>query len=194
MALVSPGLEITVSDESQYVPGAVATVPLVLLATAQDKTNPSGKTAGGTTMTNAGKLQVFTSQRELTDAFGYPTFYQSAAGTPLHGDERNEYGLMAAYSALGAGNRLYAIRADVDLAQIEPAGVRPVGAVANNTNWFETSANTDWGVYEWDATAGEFVKKTPVVLTAAAESPDVWLVNLTSPGVTPGKLTEVGSP
>jgi len=147
MALVSPGLEITVSDESQYVPGAVATVPLVLLATAQDKTNPSGKTASGTTVSNAGKLQVFTSQRELSDAFGYPTFYQSTAGTPLHGDERNEYGLMAAYSALGVGNRLYAIRADVDLAQIEPAGVRPVGAVANNTNWFDISANTDWGVY-----------------------------------------------
>ncbi len=165
MALVSPGLEITVSDESQYVPGAVATVPLVLLATAQDKTNPSGKTAGGTTVSNAGKLQVFTSQRELSDAFGYPTFYQSTAGTPLHGDERNEYGLMAAYSALGVGNRLYAIRADIDLAQIEPAGVRPVGTVANNTNWFDISANSDWGVYEWNATDGEFSKKTPLVVT-----------------------------
>lgn len=169
MALVSPGLEITVSDESQYVPGAVATVPLVLLATAQDKTNPAGTTASGTTAANAGKLQVFTSQRELTNAFGYPTFHQSAAGTPLHGDERNEYGLMAAYSALGVGNRLYAIRADVDLAQIEPAGVRPVGAVANNTNWFEISANSDWGVYEWDQTAGEFIKKSPLVLTDAAD-------------------------
>ena len=44
---------------------------------------------------------------------GYPSFQQSAAGTPLHGDERNEYGLMAAYSALGQVNRLYAIRADI---------------------------------------------------------------------------------
>ena len=169
MALVSPGLEITVTDESQYVPGAVSTVPLVILATAQDKTNPSGKTAGGTTMANAGKLQVFTSQRELSDAFGYPTFYQSTAGTPLHGDERNEYGLMAAYSALGVGNRLYAIRADVDLAQLEPAGVRPVGTVANNTNWFDISANSDWGVYEWNATDGEFVKKSPLVVTDPAD-------------------------
>ena len=42
MALVSAGIEITVTDESQYVPGAVGTVPLIVLATAQDKTNPSG--------------------------------------------------------------------------------------------------------------------------------------------------------
>ena len=169
MALVSPGLELTVTDESQYVPGAVGSVPLVLLATAQDKTNPSGASATGTTAGNAGKLQMFTSQRELITAFGYPTFYQSSAGTPLHGDERNEYGLMAAYSALGVGNRLYAIRADVDLAQLIPTAVRPVGMVANGTNWFDISANTDWGIYEWDAVAGEFIKKTPLVLTASSD-------------------------
>ena len=45
MALVSPGIEISVTDESQYVPGAVGTVPLVMLATAQDKSNPSGTSA-----------------------------------------------------------------------------------------------------------------------------------------------------
>ena len=101
MALVSPGEQITVTDESQYVPGAVGSVPLILLATAQDKTNPSGTVASGTTKANAGKLQVFTSQRELVSALGYPTFKKSAAGTPLHGDERNEYGLLAGYSTLG---------------------------------------------------------------------------------------------
>ena len=41
MALVSPGLQLSVTDESQYVPGAVGSVPLIVLATAQDKTNPS---------------------------------------------------------------------------------------------------------------------------------------------------------
>ena len=39
MALVSPGLELSVTDESQYVPGAVGTVPLIIMATAQDKTS-----------------------------------------------------------------------------------------------------------------------------------------------------------
>ena len=36
MALVSPGLQITVTDESQYVAASVGTVPLVFLATAQE--------------------------------------------------------------------------------------------------------------------------------------------------------------
>ena len=56
MALVSAGIEITVTDESQYVPGAVGTVPLIIMATAQDKTNPSGGSATDTTAARAGKL------------------------------------------------------------------------------------------------------------------------------------------
>ena len=38
MALVSPGQQITVTDESQYISNAIGTVPLVIMATAQDKT------------------------------------------------------------------------------------------------------------------------------------------------------------
>ena len=49
MALTSPGVEVSVIDESQYTPTAVGTVAYILLATAQDKTNPSGTTASGTT-------------------------------------------------------------------------------------------------------------------------------------------------
>ena len=63
MALVSPGLELTVTDESQYVPGAVGTVPLVILATAQDKII-NGVIASGTTKATAGALQAFGSQRK----------------------------------------------------------------------------------------------------------------------------------
>ena len=48
MALVSPGLQLTVTDESQYVPGAVGTIPLVVVATAQDKT-ANGTATNGTT-------------------------------------------------------------------------------------------------------------------------------------------------
>ncbi len=166
MALVSPGLEITVSDESVYVPGAVGTVPLVILATSQDKTNPSGSSATDTSAARAGKLLTFTSQRELINAMGYPTFYQSAAGTPLHGDERNEYGLLAAHSALGQVNRLYAIRADIDLAALEPTSVRPTGTVSNNTYWLDLS-ETDWGINEWDAVTGTFNLKSPIVITSA---------------------------
>ena len=39
MALVSPGVQLTVTDETQYATSAIGTVPLVVLATAENKTN-----------------------------------------------------------------------------------------------------------------------------------------------------------
>ena len=168
MALVSAGIEITVTDESQYVPGAVGTVPLIIMATAQDKTNPSGGSATDTTAARAGKLLTFSSQRELISSMGYPEFQQSAAGTPLNGDERNEYGLMTAYSILGNVNRIFAIRADVDLDALEGTSVRPVGAVADGTHWLDLS-ETVWGINEWDAVNGEFSLKTPILVTSTAD-------------------------
>ena len=36
MALLSPGVEVTVVDQSQYIPAAVNSVPYILLATAQN--------------------------------------------------------------------------------------------------------------------------------------------------------------
>jgi hypothetical protein len=167
MALVSPGLQITVTDESQYIPGAVGTVPLVILATEQDKLF-NGVVANGTTAANAGVLQAFGSQRELVAAMGYPVFKQSSAGTALHGNELNEYGLMAAYSAAGLGNRIYAIRADIDLAQLESTAVRPVGAVANGIYWLDL-ANSQFGINEWDSATGTFTLKTPLLLTDTAD-------------------------
>jgi hypothetical protein len=164
MALVSAGLEISVTDESQYVPGAVGTIPLIIMATAQDKTNPSGAVASDTTAARAGKLLAFSSQRELISAMGYPSFKQSAAGTPLHGDERNEYGLMAAYSALGNVNRIYAIRADVDLNALEGTSVRPTNPVANGTHWLDLAEST-WGINEWDAVNSTFSLKSPLLVT-----------------------------
>lgn len=187
MALVSPGLQLSVTDESQYVPGAVGSVPLVVLATSQDKLNPSGSAATGTSMANAGKLQVFSSQRELVSAMGYPTFQQSSAGTALHGNELNEYGLQAAYSALGISNRVYAIRADIDLAQLTPTSNRPTGVVANGTNWLDIGT-TEWGIYEWATDAGVFTKITPIVITNTAE-----LGTATPPSTVRTPLSSVGT-
>ena len=164
MALVSPGLSITVTDESQYISNAVGTVPLVLMATAQDKTI-NGSAATGTSKANAGALQIFGSQRELSTAMGYPIFQQSSAGTPLHGNELNEYGLMAAYSALGVNNQLYAVRADIDLNELQPTSVRPTSAVADGTYWFDI-ADTTWGIYEWSADTQTFTQETPILVTS----------------------------
>ena len=168
MALVSPGLQLTVTDESQYISNAVGTTPLVIMATAEDKTI-NGALATGTTAANAGKLQIFGSQRELSTAMGYPTFQQSSAGTPLHGDERNEYGLMAAYSALGVNNQLYAIRADINLDELAGTSVRPTAPVADGTYWFDVADST-FGIYEWDAELQEFIEQTPIIVNDSANT------------------------
>ena len=72
MALVSPGVEVTVIDESQYIPSAVNTVPYFLIATAQNKVSGTGVgIAAGTTAANANRTYLITSQRDLTATFGF---------------------------------------------------------------------------------------------------------------------------
>lgn len=161
-ALVSPGISITVSDESQYLPTAVGTVPFVLFASAENKVTNKA-IAPGTKKSNAGKVYGISSQRELVATFGAPNFRVNAAGTPLHGDELNEYGLMAAYSALGLGNRVWAIRADVNLDHLVGTTVRPVGEVPDGTNWLDTGT-TAWGIYEYNQIENSFTNKVPLVI------------------------------
>ncbi len=165
MALVSPGLEITVTDESQYLPTSIGTIPLVIMATAENKTI-NGAIAPGTTSENAGKIYGISSQRELAATFGLPTFRQSSGGLPLHGNELNEYGLMAAYSALGLGNRVWAVRADIDLDQLVGTSIRPTGTVPNNTQWLDT-ADTSFGIFEFNRDTNTFTKADPILLTTA---------------------------
>jgi len=167
MALVSPGIQISINDQSQYVSNAVGSVPLVVLATAQDKTY-NGAIASGTSAANAGKLQSFTSQRDLVTAMGTPTFRLSSAGTPVHAGELNEYGLMTAYSALGLGNQLYAIRADIDLDQLVGTSVRPNNTPADGTYWLDT-VNTEWGIYSLNRTDSDFDHVDPLVVTDATQ-------------------------
>jgi hypothetical protein len=168
MALVSPGIEVTVIDESQYLPSAVGTVPFVVIATAENKTI-NGVIAPGTTKANAGKAYGITSQRELATTFGAPIFRRTVNDTPIHGDELNEYGLMAAYSALGLGNRAWVVRADINLDDLVGTSVRPVGNPVNGTNWLDTATST-WGIYEFDESISvletPFVEKTPIVISS----------------------------
>lgn len=161
--LVSPGVSVTVTDESFYAGAAQGTVPLFVVASAQNKADPSstGSTAVGTTSANVGKAYLIGSQRELLSTFGTPTFY-SAGSTMLPGDERNEYGLLAAYSYLGISNRAYVVRADVDSAELTGSTSVPTSAPANGTYWLDT-ASTNWGVYQTNGTA--WSKITPAVLT-----------------------------
>ena len=168
--LVSPGVAVSVTDESQYGSAGQGTVPLIILATETNKTNVSGTGyAAGTQAVNAGKPYLLTSQRELVELFGQPQF-KVIDGTPVHGDETNEYGLMAAYSFLGLANRAYVLRADLDLAQLEPSIDEPTGAPANGTHWLDL-ANTSWGIFESTATGkGNWVAKTPIAITDLADT------------------------
>jgi hypothetical protein len=166
MALTSPGVEISVIDESNYLPSATNTVPYVLIATAQNKVSGSGEgVAVGTIKANANKIYLITSQRDLSATFGNPFFYKTTTGTPINGYELNEYGLLAAYSALGLTNQCYVQRADIDLAELTASLSRPTGEPDNGTYWLDT-ANTSWGVFEWNQTTTAFTRKVPLVLTS----------------------------
>jgi len=170
MALISPGVEVTVIDESNYAPSAAGTVAAIVIATAQDKTSGTGTgTAAGTTAANAGKTYLIGSQRELTSTFGNPTFYNTASGTPINGYELNEYGLMAAYSLLGVSNRAYVIRADVDLAELASSTSRPLGNPTAGTVWWDMSTDTRWGIFEWNQSTGAFTNKAPTVITSTTD-------------------------
>ena len=169
MALVSPGVEVTVIDESNYIPAATNSVPYFLIATAQNKISGTGVgVAAGTLAANAGRVYLITSQRDLAATFGNPFFYKTAAGTPINGYELNEYGLLAAYSALGISNRAYVQRANVDLAELTATLVRPVGNPADDTYWLDTAA-TSWGIFQWNQTTGAFTVQTPTVITSTTQ-------------------------
>ena len=175
MALVSPGVEVNVIDESFYTPAAAGTVPMIFVASASNKTRSSGTgTAAGTTKANAGKPYLITSQRELGETFGDPLFYSDANNNMIHGGELNEYGLQAAYSALGVSNRVYVVRADLDTSELTASATAPGGEPLNGAYWFDTSTS-NYGILQWNSaaitTAGgqSFTAQTPRVLTETTD-------------------------
>lgn len=168
MTLTSPGVQVTITDESQYLPAPTNSIPFVLLATAQNKLNAARTgIAQGTTAANANKLFRITSQRDLVNLYGNPFFYTATDGTPIQGHELNEYGLLAAYSALGASNTVYCMRADVDLAALIGQASRPAGDPVNGTLWLDTTESS-WGIYVFNQTTGQFALQTPIVITDSA--------------------------
>jgi hypothetical protein len=159
--LVSPGVDISVSDESFYSPGGPGTVPLIVIATAKNKSNPDGSGLAPYSKTATdNQLYLITSQRELLQQYGNPQFY-STGGTPQHGYELNEYGLLAAHSFLGLASRAYVLRADVDLDELKPLSSAPSESPANATIWVDSSA-TKWGIFTYDTsgTISKYVEKT----------------------------------
>lgn len=114
--LVSPGVSVTVTDQSFFIPASAPTVPLIILATQenkpQDPTNPNSPIAPGTQ--EFGVVRTITSLSQSQTTFGVPSFL-TTNGQANNGDSRNEYGLATLNSFLGIGNFAYTIRANVNL-------------------------------------------------------------------------------
>ena len=112
--LVSPGTQVNVFDDSFFIPGRQATVPLIFIATADEKTQADGVTpALGTYENNV--VRTVTNSGQAAQLYGTPRFMVNSSGAAHHGDARNEYGLDALYKYLDIGERAYVVRADVNL-------------------------------------------------------------------------------
>ncbi len=112
--LISPGVSVTVTDQSMYIPASATTVPLFFIATADEKTQADGVSAAqGTYESNV--IRTVTSLQQSVQLYGIPNFLADSGGNPLHGDARNEYGLFALNQYLGIGNRALVIRANINL-------------------------------------------------------------------------------
>jgi hypothetical protein len=165
--LGSPGVQVNVIDESFYNPATPGTIPLILVASAQNKSNASGTgIAAGTLAENANQLYLATSQKDLTDRFGTPVFQKDAGGNAIQGSELNEYGLFAAYSFLGASSSAYVLRANVDLGALVGRAIAPVGRPVPNTYWVDTSRSR-FGIFEWDGSSlQQFKNKDALILNS----------------------------
>jgi Phage tail sheath C-terminal domain len=169
--LTSPGVDISVTDESFYATSGSGTIPLIIIGTHEYKIGPDGSSiAEGTLPENANKLYLVTSQRELVQTFGNPVFYQTN-GTSRHGFELNEYGLHAAYSYLGIANQAYVVRGDIDYSELFASSSQPVGEPTSGTYWLDTSVST-WGIHEGiDSTTpgSAWTAETPIIVDEASE-------------------------
>ena len=176
--LTSPGVQVSVTDESVYGPAGAGTVPMLFIATGEDKADPTLTESDGiakyTKSANAGKPILVTSQRELTQYFGNVDF-RKVAGTVQQGDETNEYGLLAAYSFLGQASAAHIVRADVNLTELRPSSSAPAGDPANNTYWLNPTG-ASLGIFEY--TASGWVEKTPTVeIVSSAGAATATVVN-----------------
>ena len=169
--LVSPGVKVSIVDESAYGASGPGTVPLIVIATAANKIAPGTTSiAPGTLPQNAGNLYLITSQRDALQTYGNPNFY-SAAGSVQYNNELNELGLFTLYQYLGVANNAYVIRADVDLDQLVPSTVLPTGPTTNGTYWLDTALST-WGIFESTGNinpAYAWQPKTPIVISQSAQ-------------------------
>lgn len=156
--LVSPGASVSIVNESQYSStSALDSIPLIILATHQDKATPDGiSIADNTTKAEAGELKLITSPRELAQSYGNPIYYD-LNGTTQQANELNEVGLLSAYKTLNVSNRVYVLRADIDLNDLKPSATAPASNPDNGTYWLDID-ETEYGIFVY--TEGNWVNQS----------------------------------
>lgn len=172
--LQSPGVDVSLTDESAYSAtssGGLQTVPLIIAAVQRNKQLPNGSVASGTTSAAANKLQLVTSRNDFRQKFGLP-YFRNLNGTPVHGDETNEYGLNAAFNVLDTVNRAYVLPVDVDLKQLEGSANVPVREPKDGIHWLDIS-RTRLGLFMWDSTSNAWERQGAYVLNDAPGTGDV---------------------
>jgi len=173
--LISPGVKTSIVDQSQYLTAPAGSIPFILIATEENKINPSGVVAQYTTSNTAGQVFLETSQRSLINDFGAPVF-QTIQGSPVNADEQNEYGLLAAYSTLGVSDAAYIMRAPIDLNSLSGSLVPPSSSPANGTLWLDTT-ETNWGILQYNAALQTFI---PIATTNVSGNGKLWVITNTA--------------
>lgn len=170
--LVSPGVSVTIIDESFFIPASAPTVPLFFIATRADKLLPDGVTPAPGCLENSVVRTVTSLNQSVNQLYGIPYFRTDGSGNQLHGDARNEYGLFALNQYLSLGSRAYVVRADVDVSD-NPITVltvsTPVFVGVGNGVMGSLSVNATTGVPEtWTVT---FISATVYSVTGSVSGP-----------------------
>ena len=181
MALVSPGVQVTVTDESFFIPAAAPTVPLIFVATGAEKTQSDGVTPAAGTF-ESGVIRTVTSLTQSVELYGEPSFLVDSNGVSLHGDARNETGLFALNQFLGVGNRAFVVRADVnlddDLDNIRTIWDSKFVSASTLLTTLVTEFLTEWnesrGLVSTDALFRTSVTEAEFLSLAATATDNVW--------------------
>lgn len=132
VTLVSPGVSVSVTNDSFFFPATAPTVPVFFIATQSGKLQTDGVTPATGTL-EFGVVRTVTSIAQSLQLYGVPSFRNDAQGNEFHGDARNEYGLLALNQFLGAASVAYVVRANIDTTDkpqiFTSFGVPAVGAV-----------------------------------------------------------------
>ena len=165
--LVSPGVSVSVTNESFFFPVVAPTLPVFFIATRAGKTQLNGVTPAAGTL-ESGVVRTVTSITQSYQLYGVPNFRKDVSGNQFHGDARNEYGLLALNQFLGTGNRAYVVRADIDLDDEQPETFISLGVPALISGSMQFNGMGD-------GTMGS------VTAASTAVKPQVFTVSFTSP-------------